>query len=370
MQQPEPLKVIIAGGGTGGHVFPAIAIANAIKKKVYNASILFVGANGRMEMTKVPAAGFHIIGLNIAGIQRRLTWKNLLVPFKLGQSLIRSRNIVRRFKPDVVIGVGGYASGPLLWAATQMKVPVLIQEQNSYPGLTNRMLAKKAQKICVAYEGMDRFFPKDKLYLTGNPIRQDVVSLEGKFEHALNYFGLSPDKPILFVTGGSGGARSINESMLHNIRLFLFNDVQVIWQTGAWYYDTVASQTEGLAKFGLFVSKFIDRMDLAYAAADVVVSRSGAIAVSEICAIQKPAILIPSPNVAEDHQTKNALALVNHHAAILLKDTEAKEQLGPLVMELIFNEEKKHRFKEKLAGLSYRDAAGVIAGVALSIVKR
>jgi UDP-N-acetylglucosamine--N-acetylmuramyl-(pentapeptide) pyrophosphoryl-undecaprenol N-acetylglucosamine transferase len=370
MRQSEPLRVIIAGGGTGGHVFPAIAIAIAIRKKVYNARILFVGAKGRMEMTKVPAAGFHIIGLNIAGIQRRLTWKNLQVPFKLIDSLIRSKNIVKRFKPDLVIGVGGYASGPLLWAATRQKVPVLIQEQNSYPGLTNRILGKHADKICVAYDGMDRFFPKEKIFLTGNPIRKDVVSLEGKFDRGLEYFGLKPDKPVLLVTGGSLGARSINESLAHNLRLFLFNDIQVIWQTGRWYSQTAKEQTSGLEKFGLYVSEFIDRMDYAYAVADIVVSRSGAIAVSEICAVQKPAILIPSPNVAEDHQTKNAMALANHHAAILLPDAEAKDQLGPMVMELIFDENKKHRFKEKLAGLSYRDAADMIAGVALSISKR
>lgn len=370
MRQPEPLRIIIAGGGTGGHVFPAIAIAMAIRKQVYNARILFVGAKGRMEMTKVPAAGFHIIGLNIAGIQRSFTWKNVKVPFKVIDSLISSSKIIKRFKPDLVIGVGGYASGPLLWAATRQKIPVLIQEQNSYPGLTNRILGRKADKICVAYEGMERFFPRQKIYLTGNPVRQDVVNLEGKHQEALSYFSLSAHKPVLLVTGGSLGARTINESLLHNLRLFLFNDIQVIWQTGTWFYQTAREQTEGLEKFGLHVTKFIDRMDYAYAAADVVVSRSGAIAVSEISAVQKPVILVPSPNVAEDHQTKNALALVNYNAAILLPDQEAKERLGAVVMELIFDEEKKQRFREKLASLSYRDAAEKIASVALSISKR
>ncbi len=367
-QQPEPLKVIIAGGGTGGHVFPAIAIALALKKKVYNAKILFVGAKGRMEMKKVPAAGFHIIGLNIAGIQRRLTWKNFLVPFKLIDSMIRAKNIVKRFKPDVVIGVGGYASAPMVRAASKQKVPTLIQEQNSYPGLTNRILGKKADKICVAYEGMERFFPKSRIFLTGNPVRQDIISLEGKYKKGLEFFGLSPDKPILLVTGGSQGARSINQGLSANLRLFLFNDIQVLWQTGRPYYQTALEQTQGLEKFGVCVKEFIDRMDYAYAVCDAVISRAGAIAVSEICAVKKPAVLVPLPSAAEDHQTKNAMALVNHHAAILINDRDVPEQLGPVVMDLIHDEEKKHRFREKMAGLSYRDAADKIAGGVLSLV--
>lgn len=366
--QADVLKVIIAGGGTGGHVFPAIAIALALKKKVYNAKILFVGAKGRMEMKKVPAAGFHIIGLNISGIQRRLTWKNLQVPFKLIDSMVRARNIVKRFKPDVVIGVGGYASGPIVRAAAKQGVPTLIQEQNSFPGLTNRILGKKVDKICVAYEGMERFFEKSKLYLTGNPVRQDIVSLEGKYEDAVAFFGFSPNKPVLFVTGGSLGAHTINESIAKNLKLFLEKGLQVIWQTGNGFYQTAENLAKGFES-QVYVKPFIDRMDYAYAASDIVVSRAGAIAVSEICTVQKPAILIPSPNVAEDHQTKNALALVNHHAAVLVKDAEAKEILGQVVLELITNEEKRFKLKEKLVGLSFRDAADVIAGVALSLVK-
>ncbi len=368
LQQPDVLRVIIAGGGTGGHVFPAIAIALAIKKKVYNAKILFVGAKGRMEMEKVPQAGFHIIGLNMSGMQRRLTWKNIEVPFKLIDSMIKAKIIVKRFKPDVVIGVGGYASGPLVRAAAKQGVPTLIQEQNSYPGLTNRILGRKADKICVAYEGMDRFFDKSKLFLTGNPVRQDIVNLEGKYQQAIEYFGFSPHKPILFVTGGSLGALTINQSLSQNLNLLISNNVQVIWQTGTSYYQTAKEQAKKYSK-DLFVKQFIDRMDFAYAVADLVVSRAGAIAVSEICIVQKPAILIPSPNVAEDHQTKNALALVNHHAAILIKDHEANQKLGPVVLELMADENKRFRLKEKLAGLSYRDAADVIANVALSIVK-
>ncbi|MEE4177959.1 MAG: undecaprenyldiphospho-muramoylpentapeptide beta-N-acetylglucosaminyltransferase [Bacteroides sp.] len=368
LSQADELKVIIAGGGTGGHVFPAIAIALALKKKVYNAKILFVGAKGRMEMKKVPAAGFHIIGLNISGIQRRLTWKNLQVPFKLLDSLVRARNIVKRFKPDVVIGVGGYASGPIVRAAAKQGIPTLIQEQNSFPGLTNRILGKKADKICVAYEGMERFFEKSKLYLTGNPVRQDIVSLEGKYEEAMTFFGFSATQPVLFVTGGSLGAYSINESIAHNLQFFMEKGIQLIWQTGTHFYQNALGLVKGYEN-QVYVKPFIDRMDFAYAASDVVISRAGAIAVSEICTVQKPAILIPSPNVAEDHQTKNALALVNHHAAVLVRDAEVKEKLGPVVFDLIQDEEKRFRLKEKLVGLSFRDAADVIAGVALSLVK-
>ncbi len=366
----RPIKIIIAGGGTGGHVFPAIAIARALQKTLYNARILFVGARGRMEMKQVPKAGFHILGLHIMGIQRRLTWKNLMVPFKLMDSMVRSKNIIKRFKPDLVIGVGGYASGPILRAAIRQGVPTLIQEQNSYPGLTNRILSRKADRICVAYENMDRYFPKSKLFLTGNPVRQDVVNLEGKTTEAFEYFGLEPGKPVLLVTGGSLGARTINESIARNLRLFLVNDIQVIWQTGRAYYQQALEKSRGMEMPGLCVREFIDRMDYAYAAADVVVSRAGAIAVSEICAVQKPAILVPSPNVAEDHQTKNAMALVNQHAAILVGDAEAAQQLGPAVMDLIRDEEKKHRLRERLAGLSYRDAADAIAGVALTLIKK
>lgn len=366
-QQPKPLRVIIAGGGTGGHVFPAIAIARALKNKLFNARILFVGAKGRMEMTHVPAAGFHIIGLNIAGIQRRLTWKNLQVPFKLIDSMVRAKNIIKRFQPDVVIGVGGYASGPIVRAAHKKGIPTLIQEQNSWPGLTNRLLAKKASRICVAYEGMERYFPQDKLYLTGNPVRQDIVSLKGKKEAALQSFGLKADQAVLFVTGGSLGARTINESISLHLPELLKNNIQLIWQTGRLYYEVAMQQAKDAE--GVFISAFIDRMDYAYAAADLVISRAGAIAVSEICAVQKPAILIPSPNVADDHQTKNAMALVNQHAALLIKDNEAKEKLGETIIDLIFDQDKKHRLQERLAGLSYRDAADMIAGVALSIVE-
>ena len=369
MSQPKNLKVIIAGGGTGGHVFPAIAIANAIKSKAYNAMILFVGAKGRLEMQKVPAAGYHIVGLNIAGLQRRLTWKNLLVPFKLFDSLVRSKNIIKRFRPDVVIGVGGYASGPVLRAAAKQGVPTLIQEQNSYAGLTNKLLAKKVDKICVAYEGMEKFFPKDKIYLTGNPVRSDILNATGKKQQALAYFNLSNDKKVVLMVGGSLGAFSMNEAIKSSLKLLAFNDIQLIWQTGKNYYQTAREAVTGMEKFGIVVSAFIDRMDLAYAACDLVISRAGAIAVSEICALQLPSVLVPSPNVAEDHQTKNAMALVNLNAAVLVADKDAQKELGPALIDLIFDENKIFKLKENIARMSYRDAANNIAGMALALVK-
>ncbi len=367
--QPS-IRIIIAGGGTGGHVFPAIAIARALKNKPYNTRILFIGAKGRMEMTKVPAAGFHIIGMPVAGLQRRLTWKNLLVPFKLINSMIRAQRIIKRFKPDVVIGVGGYASGPVVRAAAQQGVPTLIQEQNSYPGLTNRILAKKAKKICVAYEGMEKYFQPSKIYLTGNPIRQDIINLEGKYNAAMTHFGLIKEKPVLLITGGSLGARTINEAVERNLELWINNNIQIVWQTGTAYYEKAVDLTLSLDRQGIYVNAFIDKMDLAYAAADVVVSRAGAIAVSELCAVKKPAILIPSPNVAEDHQTKNAMALVHNHAAILIKDQDAAEQLGTAVLDLIHDEEKKHRLTEKIASLAFRNAAETIAEVAIGLIQK
>ena len=370
MFRSDNLRVIIAGGGTGGHVFPAIAIANAIRAKVFGAQILFVGAKGRMEMQQVPAAGYHIIGLNISGLQRRLTWKNLLVPFKLIDSMVRSKNIVKRFRPNIVIGVGGYASGPLVRAAAKQGIPTLIQEQNSYAGLTNKLLAKKVDKICVAYEGMERFFPKEKIFLTGNPVRNDILHAAGKKDIGLNFFNLSKDKKVVLVVGGSLGAFSMNEAVKESLKLLINNDLQVIWQTGKFYHSKALEAANGLEKFGVSVHAFIDRMDLAYAASDLVVSRAGAIAVSELCALQKPSVLVPSPNVAEDHQTKNAMALVNINAAVLVNDKNVKESLGATILDLIFDEDKIFKLKESIARMSYRDAANNIAGVALSLVKK
>ncbi len=367
----KPLKILIAGGGTGGHVFPAIAIASAIQQQVLDARILFVGARGRMEMKKVPEAGFHIIALDIAGLQRRFTTKNLLLPFKLLKSLLASRSIVKRFAPNIVIGVGGYASGPLLWAAAKQKVPVLIQEQNSFPGMTNRILAKRATKICVAYEGMEKYFQKNKICLTGNPVRKDMVDIANKRGDALKHFNLKGNKPVLLITGGSLGARTINLAVARNIKKWTDNDIQLIWQTGPGFYEKALQLKKDLDIHNtLFISEFIARMDYAFAAANLVVSRAGAIAVSELCIIGKPLILIPSPNVAEDHQTKNASVLANQHAAILIKDQEAVKKLGAVVCELILNEKKMEAMKENISKLARRNAAYVIAKEALSMAVR
>ena len=367
MSKPDELRVIISGGGTGGHVFPAIAIANALKKKMPTAKILFVGARGRMEMKHVPAAGYHIIGLNIMGIQRRLTWKNLLVPFKLLDSLIRSKNIIKRFKPNIVIGVGGYASAAIVDQAVRQGVPVLIQEQNSYPGITNRMLGRKANRICVAYEGMDRFFDKSKLFLTGNPVRSDILNIQGKQEEALKYFGLQSGKPVLLVTGGSLGAKSINIAVDKHLAVWVEQGFQVIWQTGSLFFP-IAQSASKMYEGAVSVHAFISRMDFAYAAADLIVSRAGAIAVSEICLVQKPAILIPSPNVAEDHQTKNALALVHHHAAALVYDHQVEEKLRQVVSGLMHDPNERMKIADKLKGLAFHDAADKIAIVALDMI--
>jgi UDP-N-acetylglucosamine--N-acetylmuramyl-(pentapeptide) pyrophosphoryl-undecaprenol N-acetylglucosamine transferase len=360
-------KVVISGGGTGGHIFPAIAIANALKEKNENIEILFVGAKGRMEMDKVPAAGYKIEGLWISGLQRKLTLKNLSFPFKVLSSLMRARKILKRFKPDVVIGVGGYASGPTLRVASGKRIPTLIQEQNSFPGITNRLLAKRVNTICVAYDGLERFFPKEKIILTGNPVRQEVVNLEGKRERALEHFGLDKDRKTLLVVGGSLGARTINNSMKAALEMFKANNIQVIWQTGKFYIEDAEAALKGLDYDGIKAQAFISKMDYAYAAADLVVSRAGAISVSELCLVKKPAILIPSPNVSEDHQTKNAMALVNHEAAILIKDAEAVEKMGNAVVELVNNEEQREKLKKNISGLALSNSADAIAAEIMNL---
>lgn len=363
-------KVIISGGGTGGHIFPAIAIANAIKLKYPDTEILFVGAEGKMEMEKVPAAGYKIVGLPIIGIQRKLTLQNLKVPFKLLYSLIKARKIIKEFKPNVVVGVGGYASGPLLKIATKMGVPALLQEQNSYPGITNKLLAKTVQKICVAFDGMEQFFPKDKIIFTGNPVRQDIVDLTNKREKGLVEFGLSPDKKIVLVIGGSLGARTINESIEGGLDVLAKNNIQLLWQTGKGYADKAAESVKAYKENGLVTMPFISTMDLAYAVADVVVSRAGALSVSELCLTQKPSILVPSPNVSEDHQTKNAMALVNHKAAILVKDIEANQTLITTLLDLVNNESLQSELKNNIAKLAKPDAANVIADEVIKLASR
>ena len=327
-------KFIISGGGTGGHIYPAIAIANELKSQYPNADILFVGASDKMEMQKVPQAGYPIQGLWIAGLQRRLTLQNLLFPFKLFFSLIKAGWIVKSFKPDAVIGTGGFASGPLLQMAALFGIPTVVQEQNSYPGITNKMLASKAKVICVAYENLERFFPKHKIVLTGNPVRQDLLTVGEKKSEALSHFKLDANKKTLLVLGGSLGARRINQLIEKELESILAQNIQVIWQCGKLYIDDYQKYNQK----NVLVLAFIERMDLVYAAADVVVSRAGASSVSELCIVGKPVIYIPSPNVAEDHQTKNAQAIVDKNAAILIREKDLESQFATQLKELLQNE--------------------------------
>ncbi|MDR3652424.1 MAG: undecaprenyldiphospho-muramoylpentapeptide beta-N-acetylglucosaminyltransferase [Paludibacter sp.] len=354
-------KFIISGGGTGGHIFPAISIANALKKQLPDAEILFVGALGRMEMERVPAAGYPIEGLPVSGFDRKNMLRNIKVLWNLGRSLILARRIINRFKPDVTIGVGGYASAPILRAASTFGVPTVIQEQNSYAGVTNKLLAKKAKCICVAYEGMDRFFPKDKIVLTGNPVRQDLFSVAPKTPEAYTFFGLNPKMKTILVVGGSLGARTINQSLIANLGKLAKADIQVIWQTGKIYIDSARKAAEPFVSPNLIVTDFVSRMDLAYSIADLVVSRAGASSISELCLLAKPVILIPSPNVAEDHQTQNALALVRKDAAVMIKDIDAKEQLVDKALELINNEAELKKMSENIIKLAENDSADRIA---------
>ena len=366
MKQP---RVIISGGGTGGHIFPAIAIANAIKEKHPDAEILFVGAKGKMEMEKVPAAGYKIIGLTIAGLQRRLTLKNLSFPLKLIKSLKDAKNIIKDFKPDVAVGVGGYASGPLLKMAERLDVPSLLQEQNSYPGITNKLLAKRAAKICVAYDNMDRFFDEKKIMITGNPVRKDIVNINVTKTDALVHFGLNPELKTILIIGGSLGARTINQSIEKSIDLFIKNNIQVLWQTGKAYEEQALKSVESKKTNLIKPTAFIYEMDKAYAAADIVISRAGALSISELCLIQKPCILVPSPNVSEDHQTKNAMSLVNKNAAWLVKDIEALSILGDKAIELSQNEEVKAGLCKNISALGKPNAANEICAEVLKLIK-
>ena len=351
-------------------MFPAIAIANALKAQQPDIELLFVGAEDRMEMEKVPAAGYEIIGLWISGFQRSLSVRNLSFPFKLIHSMIKARNIVASFKPDVVVGVGGYASGPMLKAAVGKGVPTLIQEQNSFAGVTNRLLARQVDKVCVAYEGMDRFFPADKIMLTGNPVRKDILDLEGKREFGRSHFGLNEQLKTVLAVGGSLGARSINEGMKANLDLLSDNGLQVIWQTGAGYYQE-AKEKAADARYqdNIKVFDFIGQMDYAYAVADVIISRAGAIAVSELCTVGKPVILVPSPYVAEDHQTKNAMALLDKHAALMVSDSDTAADLGEMAVDLLKDAERSAQLSEQILKLARVDAADVIAGEILKMTQ-
>ena len=373
----KKIRAIISGGGTGGHIFPALSIADKLKELNPQTEILFVGADGRMEMEKVPAAGYRIVGLPVSGLQRKLTLSNFALPFKVIKSVRMARKLIREFKPDIAIGVGGYASAPLLWAATRMGIPTLIQEQNGYAGLTNKILGKKALSICVAYEGMERFFPANRIVLSGNPIRKDIVPADDSMrEEAYRFYGLDPQKKHIFVVGGSLGSGTLNKAMKKWISDGCpgGENIEVIWQCGKYYKKSVDAFMEeakaaGKPVGGIQHSDFIMRMDLAYAAADIVISRSGASSVSELCAAHKAVIFVPSPNVAEDHQTHNAMALVRKDAAIMVKDIEAEEKLMAEACALIEDKERITLMEENIAKLALRDAAMTIADEVYRIVR-
>lgn len=360
-------RIIISGGGTGGHIFPAIAIANALKKLDPATEILFVGANGRMEMEKVPAAGYKIIGLNIQGIQRKSILKNLMFPVKLFNSVNKALQIIKDFKPDAAVGVGGYASGPLLYAASLKGIPYLIQEQNSYAGITNKWLGKKARKICVAFDGMEQFFPAAKLIKTGNPIRRESVDVTGKKIQALELYKLSNDKKTIMVTGGSLGARTLNNSVMASLDKIIAADVQLIWQTGKFYYKTIIEQLGENYHPNIKIMEFVNRMDLAYAAADVIISRAGAGTIAELCVVKKPVILVPSPNVAEDHQTKNALALVHEQAALFVADRDAETKLMTKALELLNDKSLQKKLSDNIGKMALPNADEVIAKEVIQI---
>lgn len=361
------LKVIISGGGTGGHIFPAIAIANALCQIDPETEILFVGAKGKMEMEKVPAAGYKIVGLDIQGFQRKDMVKNLLLPYRVVKSLWQSVSVIQKFKPDVVVGVGGYASAPLLYVASLLKVPSLIQEQNSYAGLTNKFLGKRVQKVCVAFEGMQQFFPLNKISLTGNPIREDSVLIDGKYEEAMAHFNLSSNKKTILITGGSLGAATLNSSVLASLKQIQAANIQVIWQTGKYYYESIKEQFEKTTKYNsIKIVEFLNRMDLAYAAADVIISRAGAGTIAELCAVKKPVILVPSPNVTDDHQSKNAKALIDKQAAILVADKYAEIELIEVAIKLLNNQGEMEMLSKNIAQLSYPKADKQIA---LEVIK-
>jgi UDP-N-acetylglucosamine--N-acetylmuramyl-(pentapeptide) pyrophosphoryl-undecaprenol N-acetylglucosamine transferase len=362
--------LIISGGGTGGHIFPAVAIANAFRERHPDTDILFVGAKGRMEMTRVPDAGYKIVGLWISGLQRKVTLSNLLFPLKVVVSFWKARNLVKSFKPDVVVGTGGYASGPIMMAATSAGIPAVIQEQNSFAGLANKQVANKASRICVAYEGMDKYFPKDKIVLTGNPVRKDILSTKDKRAKGFSHFGLDESTKTLLIIGGSLGARTINESIIKNIDKLVDAQIQVIWQTGKGYYETYKSKLNEVDTRRIRVQDFLKEMDLAYAVADVVISRSGALAVSELCIANKACILVPSPNVAEDHQTKNAMALVTKNAAVMVLDKDAENTLVDEALKLLFDEQRCHRLSSNIKSLAKPNATEDIVNEIEKLIKK
>jgi len=360
-------RIIIAGGGTGGHIFPAIAIANALRKKDGSIEILFVGAKGKMEMEKVPQAGYKIIGLDIAGFNRSSLIKNIGLPFKIIKSYFQARKIMNEFRPDAVIGVGGYASFPMLQLAQQRNIPTVIQEQNSFAGKTNMILGKRAKKICVAYEGMEKFFPKEKIVITGNPVRAAISQSTVSKTEGLKFFQLAEGKKTVFVVGGSLGAKSMNEAVDAHLDELLNAGLQVIWQTGKLYLGKARDRAAG--KPGVWVNDFITKMEDAYAAADIVISRAGAIAIAELCVMKKPVLFVPFPFAAEDHQTVNAMSLVNKNAALIVKDSEAKDKVMPMIIELSKNETKQNELKNNISQLAITNADEKIAEEIFSVLR-
>ncbi|NHB68342.1 undecaprenyldiphospho-muramoylpentapeptide beta-N-acetylglucosaminyltransferase [Perlabentimonas gracilis] len=369
--EKKHLKAIISGGGTGGHIFPAVSIANALGEIYPEVEILFVGAEGKMEMEKVPAAGYDIVGLPVVGFHRKLTLRNLSFPFKLLRSLQKAKGVVKSFNPDVVVGVGGYASGPVLRIAQQLGIPTLIQEQNSFAGVTNKLLAKKAKAICVAYEGMEKYFPASKIILTGNPIRQGLEKIIPKTDEAHNFFDVPKGNKVVLVVGGSLGARSINHSILGDIDKFIeAKGVTLIWQTGKFYINDIKQKLNDKNTENIKVFDFINRMDLAYSIADLVISRAGACTISELCMVGKPSILVPSPNVAEDHQTMNAQALATRNAAILVKDSVAPEALATTALEIINDEQRLKTLSINIKEMALPNAANDIASKVIEVAGR
>jgi UDP-N-acetylglucosamine--N-acetylmuramyl-(pentapeptide) pyrophosphoryl-undecaprenol N-acetylglucosamine transferase len=358
-------KFILSGGGTGGHIYPAIAIANELKSRFPDADILFVGAQDKMEMQKVPQAGYPIKGLWIAGLQRRLTFDNALFPVKLLSSLLKSRQIIKQFKPDVVIGTGGFASGPLLQMANSAGIPTVIQEQNSYPGITNKLLSKKANAICVAYEKLERFFPKEKIVLTGNPVRQDLITIDGKRAEGISHFNLDLNKKTILILGGSLGARRVNQLIEKELEFFASQKVQLLWQCGKLYFEEYQKYNSENVQ----VMAFIERMDLVYTAADIVISRAGASSVSELCIVGKPVIFIPSPNVAEDHQTKNAKSVADKNGAILIRESELDTTFESTFSDLISNESKQDELSQNIKNLALPNATKAIVEEILKLIK-
>ena len=369
-KEMRPTRIIISGGGTGGHIFPAISIANALKRMEPGCEILFVGALGRMEMEMIPAAGYKIVGLNIAGIQRGSIVKNLALPYKMFDSMRKALKLISDFKPDTVVGVGGYASGPLLLAASWKNVPYLIQEQNSYAGVTNKRLGKNASKICVAFDGMEQFFPADRIIKTGNPVRKEVVNIEDKHFAGAELLKLDPLKRTILVTGGSLGAGTLNKSLEKHLKEITDQDVQLIWQTGKYYYEGIIERLGANPHPNVRILEFLNRMDLAYAAADVIISRAGAGTIAELCLIKKPVILVPSPNVAEDHQTKNAFALVKNQAALMIADRSAEDTLVKAALDLLNDGARCAAFSENIGKMALVDADDIIANEVLKLTRR